>query len=40
MSSNFRSDIPCHRVVRADGIGRYNRGEEKKKELLKKEGVI
>jgi methylated-DNA-[protein]-cysteine S-methyltransferase len=40
MSSNFRSDIPCHRVVRADGIGRYNRGEEKKKELLKKEGAI
>ncbi len=32
--------IPCHRVVKSNGdIGGYIYGVEKKKELLKKEGI-
>ena len=32
--------VPCHRVVRSDGkFGGYNRGAEKKMEILKNEGV-
>ena len=41
MSKNFDLKRPCHRVVRSDGqIGQYNRGEKKKLELLRKEGVV
>ena len=42
MRNNFVPTVPCHRVVRADGvIGEYNRGgRDKKRSLLKKEGVI
>jgi len=42
MSNNYLPDVPCHRVVRSDGkMGGYNRGGiEKKRELLKKEGVL
>lgn len=33
--------IPCHRVVRSDGkIGGYSLGIKKKKELLRKEGIL
>ncbi|MDE1851149.1 MAG: MGMT family protein [Candidatus Micrarchaeota archaeon] len=33
--------IPCHRVVRSDGLGSYSgfRNSRKKRELLKREGV-
>lgn len=39
MSQNYNEQVPCHRVIRADGkIGNYNRGgAEKKKELLERE---
>ncbi len=42
MAQNFRSDVPCHRVIRSDGrIGNYNRGGEAAKEkLLRTEGAI
>ncbi len=38
LNKNYNPDIPCHRVVRSDGkTGGYNRGAEKKKEILKRE---
>jgi O6-methylguanine-DNA--protein-cysteine methyltransferase len=41
LNKNYDPKIPCHRVVRSDGkTGGYNRGDKKKIELLKKEGVI
>ncbi len=42
MKYNYRPNIPCHRVVRADGrIGNYNRGgEAQKRALLRAEGAI
>lgn len=42
MAQNFRSDVPCHRVIRSDGeVGNYNRGGQVAKiKLLKTEGVI
>ena len=41
MKNNYDKTVPCHRVVRADGVvGDYNRGgKEKKIKLLKSEGV-
>ena len=40
LHTNFDPKIPCHRVIRSDGkTGGYNRGAEKKKTILKKEGV-
>lgn len=40
LRTNYDLDIPCHRVVRSDGsLGGYNRGAEKKQEILEKEGV-
>ena len=41
MKNNYDKIVPCHRVVRADGvIGEYNRGGSTvKMRLLKKEGV-
>ncbi len=42
MKQNYDPQIPCHRVVRADGsLGDYNRGGTKRKAaILKKEGVV
>lgn len=38
---NKSSGLPCHRVVRKDGLtGGYNKGKAKKISLLKKEGVL
>lgn len=41
MSKNFDPTVPCHRVVRSDGkLGQYNRGDDNKEVILRKEGVI
>lgn len=41
MKYNYDPSIPCHRVIRSDGkLGEYNRGAERKEELLRKEGAI
>ena len=38
LSKNYRPDIPCHRVIRANGeTGGYNRGREMKKTILAEE---
>lgn len=40
LNKNYDPTIPCHRVVRSDGLsGGYNRGRNKKLLILKKEGV-
>lgn len=41
LNKNKNPGIPCWRVIRSDGkIGGYNKGERKKRELLKKEKAI
>lgn len=41
LNKNYDPSIPCHRVVRSDGkTGGYNRGESKKREILKSEGAV
>ena len=41
MKNNTDPEIPCHRVIKADGsVGEYNRGGSKRKlQLLRAEGV-
>ena len=41
MKANYDKTVPCHRVVRSDGVvGDYNRGGKTKKiSILRKEGV-
>lgn len=39
LKANFDPNIPCHRVIKADGsLGRYNRGDSQKALILKAEG--
>jgi O-6-methylguanine DNA methyltransferase len=41
LKQNYNPDIPCHRVIRSDGIaGEYNRGRDSKIKLLRSEGAI
>lgn len=41
LSQNYDPAIPCHRVIRSDGRpGQYNRGAERKREILIEEGAI
>jgi len=42
MSRNYDPTVPCHRVVRSDGmLGNYNRGGAYiKRKLLRKEGAL
>jgi methylated-DNA-[protein]-cysteine S-methyltransferase len=38
LNKNYDPNIPCHRVIKTDGsLGGYNRGTERKKEILNKE---
>lgn len=41
LNKNYKVELPCHRVIRSDGkLGGYNRGSDKKKLILKREGYI
>ena len=41
LNKNHNPNIPCHRVVRSDGMpGEYNRGTKAKIKLLKAEGAL
>ncbi len=41
MRANYDQSVPCHRVIKSDGKpGEYNRGAEKKVELLRSEGFM
>ncbi|MBP6855585.1 MAG: MGMT family protein [Candidatus Pacebacteria bacterium] len=38
---NNSAEIPCHRVIKSNGmLGGYNRGVSKKKQMLTKEEVV
>ena len=41
LNKNNDPCVPCHRVVRSDGsVGGYNKGQQKKKELLEQEKLL
>jgi len=40
LKQNYNPKIPCHRVIKSSGeAGQYNRGENNKVIILRKEGV-
>ena len=40
LNKNINKNVPCHKVVRSDGVvGGFARGTKKKIEMLEKEGV-
>ncbi|MCH7759675.1 MGMT family protein [Patescibacteria group bacterium] len=41
LKKNINPRVPCHRVIHSNGkIGGYNRGQDRKVYLLKKEGAV
>lgn len=41
MKNNYDPNVPCHRVIRADGtLGGYNRGAALKLQILVAEGAL
>jgi len=41
LNKNYDPDIPCHRVIRANGsLGGYNRGAKRKKQILQQEKAL
>ena len=41
LKQNYNPEIPCHRVIRSDGLtGEYNRGRAEKIKKLRTEGAI
>lgn len=41
LNKNYNPEIPCHRVIKSNGkVGGYNRGVNKKLELLRKEMAL
>lgn len=41
LKQNYNEKIPCHRVIRSDGLtGEYNRGRNEKIRKLRAEGAI
>ena len=41
LNKNNDPCVPCHRVVRSDGsVGGYNKGQQKKKSLLRQEKLL
>lgn len=41
LNKNCNPGVPCHRVIRSDGMpGGFNKGREEKIRILKKEGAI
>lgn len=41
LNKNYDPDVPCHRVIKSNGsLGGYNRGESRKRNLLKKENYL
>lgn len=38
LSKNYDADVPCHRVIKSSGeTGQYNRGTDRKRQILEAE---